>query len=153
MMDILQTMKVGNLDHLIKKVQCVSENMSFSEFKTLFQITKQHYFPVLNANGEFTGIFSSNDIREVMFTIHIEDLVVMKDIMISDLITTTPAQDLNTVLHKLTQKNIDALPVVNEANPKDLIGLIYRRDIITHYNQHIQGIRAAHSTNQNSDPA
>jgi CIC family chloride channel protein len=89
----------------------------------------------------------------VIFTIHIEDLVVMKDIMISDLITTTPAQDLNTVLHKLTQKNIDALPVVNETNPKELIGLIYRRDIIAHYNQHIQGIRAAHSTNQNSDPA
>ncbi|MCF8086882.1 MAG: chloride channel protein [Desulfotignum sp.] len=153
MMDILQTMKVGNLDHLIKKVQCVSENMSFSEFKTLYQITKQHYFPVLNANGEFTGIFSSNDIREVIFTIHIEDLVVMKDIMISDLITTTPAQDLNTVLHKLTQKNIDALPVVNETNPTELIGLIYRRDIIAHYNQHIQGIRAAHSPNQNSDPA
>jgi CIC family chloride channel protein len=153
MMDILQTMKVGNLVHLIKKVQCVSENMSFSEFKTLYQITKQHYFPVLNANGEFTGIFSSNDIREVIFTIHIEDLVVMKDIMISDLITTTPAQDLNTVLHKLTQKNIDALPVVNETNPKELIGLIYRRDIIAHYNQHIQEIRAAHSPNQNSDPA
>lgn len=153
MMDILQTMKVGNLVHLIKKVQCVSENMSFSEFKSLYQITKQHYFPVLNAHGRFTGIFSSNDIREVIFTIHIEDLVVMKDIMISDLITTTPAQDLNTVLHKLTQKNIDALPVVNETNPKELIGLIYRRDIIAHYNQHIQEIRAAHSPNQNSDPA
>lgn len=148
MMDILQTMKVGNLEHLLKKVQCVSENMSFSEFKSLYQITKQHYFPVLNANGEFTGIFSSNDIREVMFTVHIEDLVVMKDIMISDLITTTPAEDLNTVLHKLTRKNIDALPVVNENNSRELIGLIYRRDIIAHYNQHIQGIRAAHSKDQ-----
>ncbi|MCA1795388.1 MAG: chloride channel protein [Desulfobacteraceae bacterium] len=54
MMDILQTMKVGNLDHLIKKVQCVNENMPFSEFKSFFQATKQHYFPVLNAKG-FTG--------------------------------------------------------------------------------------------------
>ncbi len=83
-----------------------------------------------------------------MFTVHIEDLVVMKDIMISDLITTTPAEDLNTVLHKLTRKNIDALPVVNENNSRELIGLIYRRDIIAHYNQHIQGIRAAHSKDQ-----
>ena len=150
MMDILQTMKVGNLDHLIKKVQCVSENMSFSEFKSLYQITKQHYFPVLNTNGAFTGIFSSNDIREVMFTIHIEDLVVMKDIMVSDLITTTPSEDLNTVLHKLTQKNIDALPVVKEDNPGELIGLIYRRDIIAHYNQYVQGLRAAHSSDRQS---
>mgnify|MGYP006286894491 FL=1 len=141
MMDILQTMKVGDLGHLIKKVQSVNENMPFSAFKSIFQTTKQHYFPVKNATGEFTGIFSSNDIREVIFTIHIEDLVVMKDIMISDLIITTPAEDLNTVLHKLTQKNIDALPVVNEANHKELIGLIYRRDIIAHYNRHVQKIR------------
>jgi chloride channel protein, CIC family len=142
MMDILQTMKIGRLENLIKKVQCVSENMSFSEFKSLFQITKQHYFPVLNADGEFTGIFSSNDIREVIFTIHIEDLVVMKDIMISEgLIITTPSEDLSTVLHKLTRKNIDALPVVSEDNPKKLIGMIYRRDIIAHYNQHVQKIR------------
>ncbi|MCF8093191.1 MAG: chloride channel protein [Desulfotignum sp.] len=141
MMDILQTMKVGDLGHLIKKVQSVNENMPFSEFKSIFQITKQHYFPVLNAEGEFTGIFSSNDIREVIFTLHIEDLVVMKDIMISDLIITTPSEDLNTVLHKLTQKNIDALPVVKENSNKELIGLIYRRDIISHYNRHIRKIR------------
>jgi len=141
MMDILQTMKVEDLGHLIKKVQSVNENMPFSAFKSIFQTTKQHYFPVQNPKGEFIGIFSSNDIREVIFTIHIEDLVVMKDIMISDLIITTPAEDLNTVLHKLTQKNIDALPVVNEYNHKDLIGLIYRRDIIAHYNRHVQKIR------------
>ena len=141
MMDILQTMKVGDLGHLIKKVQYVNENMPFSAFKSIFQTTKQHYFPVVNAREEFTGIFSSNDIREVIFTIHIEDLVVMKDIMISDLIITTPSEDLNTVLHKLTQKNIDALPVVNEENHKELIGLIYRRDIIAHYNRHVQKIR------------
>ena len=141
MMDILQTMKVGDLGQLIKKVQCVNENMPFSAFKSIFQTTKQHYFPVVNAKEEFTGIFSSNDIREVIFTIHIEDLVVMKDIMISDLIITTPSEDLNTVLHKLTQKNIDALPVVNEENHKELIGLIYRRDIIAHYNRHVQKIR------------
>jgi chloride channel protein, CIC family len=71
--------------------------------------------------------------------------VVMKDIMISDLIITTPAEALNTVLHKLTQKNIDALPVVNQDNHKELIGLIYRRDIIAHYNRHIQKIREPES--------
>jgi CIC family chloride channel protein len=35
--------------------------------------------------------------------------------------------------------------VVKEDNPGELIGLIYRRDIIAHYNRHVQGIRAEHS--------
>lgn len=141
MMDILQTMKVENLTPLIKNVRCVNEDMPFSEFKKIFQTTKQHYFPVMNGKGDFSGIFSSTDIREVIFTSHLEDLVVMKDIMISDIITTTPSEDLNTVLLKLTQKNIDALPVVSQEDHGVFLGLIYRRDIISHYNDHVKKIR------------
>ncbi len=141
MMDILQTIKVENLNHLIKDVRCVNQDMPFSEFKKIFQTTKQHYFPVMDDKGAFSGIFSSTDIREVIFTSHLEELVVMKDIMISDLITTTPSEDLNTVLHKLTQKNIDALPVVKEDDSSAFLGLIYRRDIIAHYNYHVTKIK------------
>lgn len=67
----------------------------------------------------------------------------MKDIMVSDMICTTPSEDLNTVLLKLTRKNIDALPVVDEEDSDHLIGLIYRRrrDIIAYYNHHIQKIK------------
>jgi CIC family chloride channel protein len=137
MMDVLQTIKVADLRHTIKDVRCVNEDMPFSEFKKIFQTTKQHYFPVMNEQGGLTGIFSSTDIREVIFTPHLEDLVVMKDIMISDLITTTPSEDLNAVLHKLTRKNIDALPVVDEHDPSAYQGMIYRRDIIGYYNSHV----------------
>ena len=144
MMDILQTLKVKNLRHLIKDVRCVNENMPFSEFKKIFSSTKQHYFPVMNADGKFTGIFSSTDIREVIFTAHIEQLVVMKDIMIADIIRTHLSEDLNTVLLKLTQKNIDALPVVDENDHGRLVGLIYRRDIISFYNDHVQKIKQEH---------
>ncbi|MBU1195957.1 MAG: chloride channel protein [Proteobacteria bacterium] len=144
MMDILQTIKLQELGHLIKKVPCVNEDMIFSEFKKFFSSTKQHYFPVVNKNGSFTGIFSSTDIREVIFTLHLEDLVVMKDIMTSDIITTTLSEDLNTALLKLTQKNIDALPVVKEGEPGKLLGLIYRRDIIAYYNEHVGQIKRDH---------
>ncbi len=141
MMDILQTIKLQKLEHLVKEVQTVNEDMVFSEFKKFFSSTKQHYFPVINKSGEFIGIFSSTDIREVIFTLHLEDLVVMKDIMISNIISTTISEDLNTALLKLTQKNIDALPVVKEDDSKQLIGLIYRRDIISFYNDHVGKIK------------
>ena len=141
MMDILQTIKVQDLRHRIKEVRCVNEDMIFADFKKIFSSTKQHYFPVMNKNGAFKGIFSSTDIREVIFTLHIETLVVMKDIMTSDIITITPSEDLNAALLKLTQKNIDALPVVAEDDPTKLLGLLYRRDIITHYNHHIKKIK------------
>lgn len=141
MMDILQTLKIKDLMHLVKKVTPVSEELSFSKFKKFFSSTKQHYFPVINKDNRFLGIFSSNDIREIIFTMHIEDLVVMKDIMTSDMILTTPLEDLNTVLIKLTQKNIDALPVVNNDDHGVIIGLLYRRDVIAYYNNHINKMK------------
>ena len=142
MMDVLQTLKIGDLRHLIKEVRCVNEDMPFSEFKKIFATTKQHYFPVINNSGDVSGIFSSNDVREVIFTIHIEQLVVMKDIMVTDLIYTTLFEDLNTVLLKLTQKNIDSLPVMDKDEAGSLIGLIDRRDIISYYNDHIKKIKS-----------
>ncbi len=141
MMDILQTIKVQDLMGLVKKVIYVKENMPFSEFKTLFSKTKQHYFPVMNQHNRFCGIFSSTDIREVIFASYIENLVVMRDIMVSDLIVTTPSEDINTVLQKLTIKNIDALPVVKEDDHGTLLGLLYRRDVIAHYNQYLKKMK------------
>lgn len=141
MMDILQTIKVGDLAHLIKDVAHVNEDMPFSKFKKVFASTKQHYFPVMNKEGRFCGIFSSNDIREVIFTVHLEDLVVMRDIMVTDLILTNASEDLNTVLQKLTKKNIDALPVVKEDDRGVFKGLLYRRDVINYYNQYVRKIK------------
>lgn len=141
MMDILQTIKVQDLMGLAKKVVYVKEDMPFSAFKQLFSTTKQHYFPVMNRHNRFCGIFSSTDIRGVIFSNTIEDLVVMRDIMVSDLIMTTPSEDINTVLQKLTLKNIDALPVVKENDHGVLLGLLYRRDVIAYYNQYVKEMK------------
>ena len=141
MMDILQTLKVSDLKSRMKQVRSLNEDMSFSAFKKIFSTTKQHYFPVMNSQTELVGIFSSTDVREVLFTLHIEELVVMKDIMTTGLIVTHLSEDLNTVLLKLTQKNIDALPVVDEKSPRHLLGFIYRRDIIAFYNEHLKKIK------------
>lgn len=141
MLDILQTIKLSELQHLIKEVKVVNEDMPFYEFKRIFSTTKQHYFPVVDGNQKLCGVFSSTDIREVIFTTHIEQLVVMSDIMVSNLITTTASEDLNAVLVKFTKKNIDALPVVMENNQDELVGMIYRRDIISYYNERINAMK------------
>ncbi len=139
--DILQAIRVQDLLHRVKKVQVIPEDMPFSEFKRFFSATTQHYFPVMDRNGRFIGIFSSNDVRSVLFSQEIEDLVVMKDIGTSDIITTAPSDDLNSVLQKFTQKNIDSLPVVEEEDPGVLVGMLNRREVIAFYNQRIREMK------------
>jgi CIC family chloride channel protein len=143
--DILQTFRVTDLMHLIKKVSLIPEEMTFQEFKDYFSETKQHYFPVMDAGGRMVGIFSSTDIRGVLFSDGIEHLVRMKDICTSDIIVTTPTDDLNSVLQKFTEKNIDSLPVVRDDDHGVLIGMINRREVIAFYNEKIQKMKGEKS--------
>lgn len=141
MVDVLEMIKVQDLIHLVKKVESIPQDMPFLEFKQFFCRTKQHYFPVMDAENRMIGIFSSTDIRGVLFAPDIEHLVVMKDIAKSEVVTTTLTEDLNTVLQKFTIKNIDSLPVVREDDLGILMGMLSRRDVIAFYNRQIQNLK------------
>ncbi len=139
--DILQAIRVRDLMHLVKRVELIPQDMPFVAFKKLFSETKQHYFPVMDQDKRLNGIFSSTDIRGVLFSPEIENLVLMKDIGTSDIIVTTPDDDLNSVLQKFTTRNLDSLPVVRADDHGILIGMLNRREVISFYNQQIQKMK------------
>ena len=136
--DILQAIRVKDLMHLVKKVEVIPMDMTFEDFRRFFSQTMQHYFPVENQFKRLVGIFSSTDIRAILFSREIGNLVVMADIAISNVILTTPSEDLNTVLQKFTIKNIDSLPVVSDEDHGILIGMLNRREVIAYYNEQVK---------------
>jgi len=139
--DILQTFHVNDLMPLVQKVTLIPQDMSFVAFKRYFSETKQHYFPVMDEEKRLVGIFSINDIRGVLFAPEIEQLVVMKDVGTSEIILTTPEEDLNTVLKKFTTRNIDSLPVVRADDHGILLGMLNRREVITFYNNKVDEMK------------
>jgi CIC family chloride channel protein len=140
--DILQAIRVNDLMPLVQKVTLIPQDMPFMEFKRYFSETKQHYFPVMDGEERLVGIFSINDIRGVLFSPEIEQLVVMKDVGTSDIILTTPEEDLNAVLKKFTTRNIDSLPVVRADDHGVLLGMLNRREVITFYNQKVEEMKS-----------
>ncbi|NQT69715.1 MAG: chloride channel protein [Desulfobacteraceae bacterium] len=139
--DILQAIRIQDLMHLVQDVKLIPQNMPFREFRELFCETKQHYFPVVDPNNRLVGIFSSTDIRGVLFSRGIDNLVVMRDVATFDLISTTPSEDLNSVFQKFTIKNIDSLPVVRDDDHGVLIGMLNRREVIAFYNEQVQKMK------------
>jgi CIC family chloride channel protein len=117
--------------------------MTFLNFKKYFSETKQHYFPVMDQDQRMVSIFSINDVRGVLFSEEIEDLVVMNDIGTTNIIITTPNEDLNTVMQKFTVKNIDSLPVVKEDDHGILVGMLRRREVIAFYNGQVQDMKTS----------
>lgn len=140
--DILQSIRVGDLMASVQPVTLIPQTMSFAQFKRTFSETRQHYFPVVDQDQRLVGIFSVNDIRGVLFSPDIEHLVVMKDVGTSDIIVTTPEEDLNTVLQKFTTRNIDSLPVVRSDDHGVLLGMLNRRAVIAFYNQQVAEMKS-----------
>ncbi len=134
--DILYGLKVDDIfDPQRKKWSLVPETMSFEEFVRFFQNTQQHYFPVVNSQGELVGIFSINDIRSYLFDPILQKLLLIKDIARRDVITVSPTEDIHSVMRKFTIRNIDQLPVVAEKNPRLFLGMLSRREVIDYYNK------------------
>jgi CIC family chloride channel protein len=139
--DVLQAIRVKDLRDCIRPAVSIRQEMPLVEFKTYFSKTEQHYFPVVDQAEKLVGIFSINDVRSVLFAAEVENLIVMKDIGTSDIITATLSEDLNSVLKKFTIKNIDSLPVVSEVDPRGLIGMLNRREVIAYYNKRVQDFK------------
>jgi len=141
--DVLQSFTVQDVLPLVQKVRQIPQDMPFMEFKHYFSNTTQHYFPVMDGHGRMVSIFSINDVRGVLFSPEIEHLVVMKDIGPSDIIVVTPSEDLNSVLKKFTTKNLDSLPVVDEQDHGQLIGMLNRREVIAFYNEKVAEMKSS----------
>ena len=148
--DILQSYRVSDLRDSIQSVITVPRSMTFADFKDLYCQTNQEYFPVVDKQGNLSGIFSNSDFRSVLFSPEIEDLVVVQDIATSDIIETTLSEDLNTVMNKFTLKNLESLPVVDEDNPHHLIGMLRRKEVIGFYNQKVKQMRETARANASS---
>ena len=93
--------------------------------------------PVLNDNDELYGIITWSDIHEA--AIRHERHLTVRDYCVTDLITITKHETLAQALDYLSYKEISHLPVVSQADGKDLIGIITKGDIIKAYNKHRLG--------------
>ncbi|NDY41336.1 chloride channel protein [Dissulfurirhabdus thermomarina] len=141
--DVLEDIRVRDIFNPDKVVAIIPEDMSFNQFRLFFGRTDQHYFPVVDSFGRLTGIFSINDVRHSLFDEGLGGLVVMRDIARRDIITTTPSEDINTLLRKFTLRNIDQIPVVADDDPTRFLGMVSRREAIALYNQAVQQIKDA----------
>ncbi|MFW6324606.1 MAG: CBS domain-containing protein [Desulfovibrionales bacterium] len=70
-------------------------------------------------------------------------ILLVKDIATSRILSTSPSEDLRTVMHKFTEKNLDQIPVVRDDDPGELIGMLTRRDVIALYNKRVQKLKGS----------
>ncbi len=126
---------IGVREVMNPKVETVSERLKLGEFTNKVLRSKYNSFPMINEQGELTGVLSINDYRDAAFDDNIKDLVVAKDLATSHVVTVSIDADIYDALEKISADDFSILPVVSSDDSTKLEGILTRRDIISAYNK------------------
>jgi CIC family chloride channel protein len=117
--------------------QTLPQNMPLSQLLQFVEQSRENVFPVLNHKGELEGIVTLQDIRSVVTKRVLEHLVIVEDIMSHNPPTITVDENLGSALSKFAVRDLEGMPVVDKHNPKKLLGILRRSDIISFYNKRL----------------
>ena len=135
--DVLEGIKVDDVYRRDADLICINESTSLDEIVHTLTKTHQHYFPVVDNENRMVGIFSSDDVRAYLYDETIWHLAVARDIMVTNVLSVTPEDDLNVALTRFTALNLDELPVLDTEDSQKLLGMLRRKETIAFYNRQL----------------
>jgi CIC family chloride channel protein len=116
-------------------VETIAENLTLGTLAEKISKSKYNSFPVVDDQGQLTGILSYLDYQDVVFDRDLENLVVAKELATPKVVTVFQNDTLYTALEKISAKDFSILPVVSPSDPRKLLGVVTRRDIMGAYNK------------------
>jgi H+/Cl- antiporter ClcA len=107
--------------------------------------TKRHQaYPVLDTNGEILGIVTKSNLLQEWLPVLTSgtkesdfDAIITYDLLSGEPITAYTWETCRTAAERMAQKEIGRLLVVSPENPKKLVGLLTRSDLLKARSQHI----------------
>ena len=131
--DVMQGVFVNEAMTPVAELDIVSSAMSLGDLAQSFDRTRHHGFPVVDEKGDLHGVVTHRDLEEAMHRGDIRDLTV-GDIAASPPLTVYPDEPLWVALKRLGVRDVGRLPVVDRSNPRRLLGMLHRHDVIRAYN-------------------
>ncbi|HIH97340.1 MAG TPA: CBS domain-containing protein [Thermoplasmata archaeon] len=113
-----------------KNVVTVNENDTLEELANKFRKYNFHGFPVVDNEGELTGIVTKKDLLKIFRMQHLQSVFAnqVKDIMVSPVVTVNPDNTISEVIDIMFEHAKRILPVMDDGK---LVGMICQRDIVT----------------------
>jgi CIC family chloride channel protein len=131
-LDVMETVRVNEV--MVTKPVTVSTDLPVTKLADEFLRTGRHGFPVVNQDGTLYGVVSLEDYRRTMNGEHgSADQLLVKDIATRDVVSVFPDETVGTALRRMAPRDISRLPVVSREDPRCLIGVVRRNDIVRAY--------------------
>jgi CIC family chloride channel protein len=129
--------KVHVADVMERDFPHVTRDTPFAKVLQTLDKSKMDMVPVLDENGDFYGIIGFHQVRTVIHSEALRDLIIAEDVTLRSPITVTPSANLADVFTELGMLDINSLPVVSDEDPKKLVGVIARSSIVSRYRKEV----------------
>lgn len=117
-------------DIMRTNVKCLSASHSFDEVLHFVEHSRFNDFPVVDDDNRLVGVIHFADIRELTYdstTRHLITAVDLADISTPPALRGQPLTDLFKVFEKV---DVGALPVIESAESRKVVGLVEQRDLL-----------------------
>jgi CIC family chloride channel protein len=139
--DIMDRLTVRSAVAQDRKVESIQESMPFEQILQLMLSSNQQDFPVVDKEENLTGIISMTDLRRAMADREVHRLLLAKDLAMGGVATITMDDTVNTALSLMASLDVRELPVVTKDDPRKVIALVSRKDIIRAYHEEMERVR------------
>lgn len=141
--DVLARLKVGQAGVRTSGIETLPAALPFDRLVRKVAASSEGLFPVIDADGRMTGVFTLRDLRLALLGSDAwGPLVVADDLATRPVSTVTVHDDLHTALRRMTELNTDEIPVVDPADRTRLVGLLSRKALTAAYTSLIESLRA-----------
>jgi CIC family chloride channel protein len=131
-LDVMETVQVEEV--MVRQPVTVPADLPVGRMADEFIRTGRHGFPVLNEDGSLFGMVSLEDYRRVAQKGgEIPDNLLVRDITTRDVVSVFPDESVGTVLRLMAPRDLSRLPVVTRGDPRRLVGVVRRNDMVRAY--------------------
>ena len=139
--DVLARMRVRDLLTGAREPEKITENTTLRRALDIVSGAQGDYFPVVDEEGQLVGIFSLSDVRRIFQETTVADLVIVRDFMVDDVVTTSPSEDLNEALFKLNENGLHEIPVVADEDPRQVVAMLTRNNLGAAYHKRLHALK------------
>ena len=128
--DVMEAVRVDEV--MTRPPSTVPVDLPIPLLANEFVRTGRHGFAVLDEEGRLFGVVSLRDYRRAGESTPLDNLGV-RDIATRDVITVYPDESVGVALRRMAPRDLSRLPVVDRDDPKKLLGVVRRNDIVRAY--------------------
>lgn len=129
--DLMESVRVDEI--MVRDPVTVTAELPIALLANEFIRTGRHGFPVVGKDGALEGVVSLEDYRRATDNNGHDNQLVVRDIETHDLVTIFADETVGTALRRMAPRDLSRLPVVARENPRRLVGVVRRNDIVRAY--------------------